>query len=328
VKITTRAGWAGLGLAAALLPVACNGNGHVGVIEASGYVEATEVRVATKVAGIVERLDVDEGDHVTKGQVLAQLDTTDTRLGLDAARGELELAAAELRLRKAGARKEDVAEAGAQLRRADAELTVAQRDLDRMEGLLQRGSGTTKNRDDARARRDVAAANRDAAQERLARLKAGFRKEEIDAAQARVTAAQARVAQLEQQIKDATIESPTDGVVTERIVEAGELASRGSVVVVVVDLADAWLTTYVSEADLSRIRLGQKVEVITDDGQTREGRLSFVSSKAEFTPKNVQTRDERVKLVYRLKVSLDNKDGLFKPGMPSEARLPVQGAEK
>jgi HlyD family secretion protein len=99
-------------------------------------------------------------------------------------------------------------------------------------------------------------------------------------------------------------------------------------VCVVTRLGDAWLTAYVPAPDLARIRLGQAAEVRTDDGQTRPGRLTYVSTQAEFTPKNVQTRDERVKLVYRIKVGLDNKDGLFKPGMPAEARLqPAQGGQ-
>jgi HlyD family secretion protein len=89
----------------------------------------------------------------------------------------------------------------------------------------------------------------------------------------------------------------------------------------VTDLASAWLNAYVGEPDLARLGLGQEAEVVTDDGQSRKGKVSFVASRAEFTPKNVQTRDERVKLVYRIKVALDNGDGLFKPGMPATARL-------
>ena len=101
---------------------------------------------------------------------------------------------------------------------------------------------------------------------------------------------------------------------TEKLAEQGELLARGTGLVVVTDLANAWLNVYVSETDLGRIRLDQEAAVVTDDGQTRRGRVSFVASQAEFTPKNVQTRDERVKLVYKVKVALENKDGLFKPG--------------
>ena len=306
---------------AALSGGACRKGDDAGLIVASGHVEATEVLVSTKVAGTIERLAVDEGSVVATGQEIAHIDTTDTELALAAARAERAQAEAELRLRRAGSRVEDVREAEAQVVRAEADLAGAARDLDRMEGLLSAGSGTTKSRDDARTRRDVAAAGLDAARERLHRLKAGFRQEEKDAAAARLQATDARIAQLDQQVKDAVIASPVAGVVTQKLAEQGELAARGAGLVVVTDLASAWLNVYVAEPDLARIRLGQAAEVVTDDAQTRRGRISFVSSRAEFTPKNVQTRDERVKLVYKVKIALENADGLFKPGMPAEARL-------
>ena len=161
----------------------------------------------------------------------------------------------------------------------------------------------------------------EAARERLTKLEAGFRPEEIEEARARLAAAGARVAQLEQQISDATVLSPLAGVVTETTVEQGELVPAGTVLVVVTDLDDAWLTAYVGERDLGRIRLGQEAQVHTDDGQQRAGRLSYISPRPEFTPKNVQTRDEREKLVYEVRIRLDNSDRLFKPGMPAESRL-------
>ncbi len=308
-------------LLAVLAASSCRSAKDEGLIVASGHVEATEVLVSTKVAGYLEGLAVDEGSLVKAGQELARIDTTDTRLALQAARAERAQADAELRLRLNGSRVEDVREAEAQVVRAQADLDGAQKDLDRMEGLLSVGSGTSKARDDARTRRDVARAALDAARERERRLKVGSRPEEIDGARARVAAAEARIAQLEQQLADAVIASPVAGVVTEKLAEVGELAVRGTGIVVVTDLPNAWVNAYVTEPDLSRIRLGQEAQVATDDGQTRKGRLSFVASRAEFTPKNVQTRDERVKLVYRIKVTVENADGLFKPGMPATARL-------
>ena len=193
-----------------------------------------------------------------------------------------------------------------------------------MQGLLDRGSGTPKSRDDARTRRDVAAARLQGRQGGPRPLEerqpaGGDRRRPAPG----VGVADARIAQLEQQIKDATVVSPTAGMVTEKIAEAGELLQAGSPLCVITDLADAWLTVYVGEPDLGRIRIGQEAEVVTDDGQSRKGRITFVASKAEFTPKNVQTRDEREKLVYKVKVGLDNRDGLFKPGMPAEARFRV-----
>jgi len=305
----------------ALAAAGCQRAATDGPIVASGHVEATEVLVSSKLPGHLERLSVEEGTVVQAGQELARVETTDTRLALDTARAERALADAELRLRVAGSRVEDVREAAAQVARAEADLAGARKELDRMDGLLASGSGTTKARDDARTRHDLAAASLDAARARLSRLRAGSRREEIEAARARLQAADARIAQLEQQLKDAVIASPVAGVVSEKLAEVGELLARGTGIVVVSDLPNAWLNAYVAETDLARLRLGQQAEVVTDDGQARKGRLSFVASRAEFTPKNVQTRDERVKLVYRIKVALDNADGLFKPGMPSTARL-------
>lgn len=308
-------------LSAALAFAACRAGDQAAPIVASGHVEATEVVVSTKLAGTVESLGVEEGAAVAALQELARIDVTDVRLALDAARAERALAEAELRLRLSGSRVEDVREAGAHVARAEADLASARQDLERMEGLLASGSGTTKARDDARTRRDVAQAGLEAAHERLRRLEAGARPEEKDAARARRDAAEARVAQLEQQLKDAVVLSPAAGVVGEKLAEPGELLARGSPLLTITRLEDAWLNAYLAEPDLGRIRLGQPAEVVTDDGQKREGRVSFVASRAEFTPKNVQTRDERVKLVYRIKVALDNRDGLFKPGMPATARL-------
>jgi HlyD family secretion protein len=314
--------------ALALAAAGCGGGSDSTAILASGHVEATDVRISTKVAGRLETLAVREGDAVAAGRELARIETTDIRLALRQARAERDQAAAELRLRVAGARKEDIAELGAQIGAATAELDSAEKDLERMQGLLDRGSGTPKARDDARARRDVAASRLEAMKQALARLKAGSRAEEIDAARARLDATDARIAQLRQQLQDAVVVSPLSGIVTEKVAEAGELLAAGSPLCVITDLSDIWLTIYVAEPDLDRIRIGKEAEVRTDGGQVREGRITFISPQAEFTPKNVQTRDERVKLVYKVKIGLENEDGLFKPGMPAEARLRPEGAAR
>jgi membrane fusion protein YbhG len=316
-----------VGTVLALSLAACGGRRETPSIVASGHVEATDVRVSTKVAGRLERFTHEEGDVVTQGQDLAAIDTTDLDLARRQAKADRRQAAAELDLRVAGPRKEDIAEASAQVKALESDLAGAQRDLERMQGLLDRGAGTDKGRDDAKVRRDTAAQRLEAARQALARLTAGSRPEEIEASRARVAAADARLAQLDQQISDADVKSPVSGVVTEKIAERGELLQVGSGLCIVTDLADAWLTIYVPEPDLGRIRIGQAAEVRTDGGETRQGKVTFIASQAEFTPKNVQTRDERVKLVYRVKVGLDNGDGLFKPGMPAEARLEAVAAQ-
>src|SRR5713101_4374520 len=210
-----------LATAAVVALAGCGKGKDEGVIAASGHIEATEVRLSPKVAGHVEVLRVEEGDKVTAGQEIARIDTTDARLALAAAVAERAQADAERRLRVAGSRKEDIAEAEAQVDRAQADLRGAQEDLERMERLLASGSGTDKSRDDARTRRDMAAANLEAARERS-------RPEEIDSAIARVAAADAKIAQLQQQIADAVVTSPVGGVVTEKLVEKGELLTRGT----------------------------------------------------------------------------------------------------
>ena len=309
--------------ACALMWTGCGRGSDPTTIVASGHVEATDVRISTKVSGRLESFAIQEGDAIARGQELGRVDTTDTRLALRQAKAERDQASAELRLRVAGARKEDIAELEAQAASVASDLDGAQKDLERMQGLLDRGSGTTKARDDARVRRDMSSHRLEAIRQSLARMKAGSRAEEIEAARARMAGADARIAQLEQQVQDAVILSPVSGIVTEKIAEQGELLQAGSGLSVITDLADAWLTVYISETDLGRIRIGQEASVRTDEKepQTRLGKVTFIASKAEFTPKNVQTRDERVKLVFRVKIGFDNKDGLFKPGMPAEAHL-------
>jgi HlyD family secretion protein len=303
------------------LPLACGGGDAPALITATGHVEATDVRIAAKVGGTLVSLPLREGDIVSAGQELARIDTVDLVLERNAAAAERDRAEADLRLLRAGSREEDVREAEAQEARAVAERDAAERDLVRQQALLDAGPGTPEARDDALARRDMAAAGLEAARQRLARLRRGSRPEEIEAARARRDAAAARVDAIDQQIRDATVRSPAAGVITEKIADQGEVVAPLAPLLVITDLQDAWLNVYVAEPDLDRLRLGQEAEVVTDGGAVRRGRVGFISPLAEFTPKNVQTRDERVKLVYRVKILLDNADGLFKPGMPAEARL-------
>jgi len=301
--------------------VACGRAGRDGRVTASGHVEAIDVRVATKVRGRLLQRPVDEGDAVKKGQLIAAVDTVDAELFLREAEAQREQADATLRLTVAGSRREDIAALAAQVDSVAADLAGAAKELARQETLVAEGVTTAKTRDDALARRDALRGQLESAKQGLARAKAGSREQEIEAARATRDAMDARIAQLRQQIADATILSPAAGLVTEKIAEPGELLAAGAPILVITDLAKPWLTVYVAEPDLGRIKLGAAAEVTTDGGEKRQGKVTFIASTAEFTPKNVQTRDERVKLVYRVKIGLDNADGLFKPGMPAEARF-------
>jgi HlyD family secretion protein len=328
-------------LAPAVL-AACASKPPAATARASGYVEATEVQVAPEVGGRLIDLKVGEGDRVTAGDVIAQLDTVDVKLAIRRGRAEQAAADAQLRLLLAGARPEDIRQAEAQVAtaRADesaaaAELASAQADFDRFESLLKTNSGSVKQRDDAATRRDVArdhlAGARQrirAAEENLARLKAGARPEEIDAARARLSGADAQLATLEQNLAWATVTAPVGGLVTQKLAEVGELLAPRTPIVVVADLDHAWANIYLDEPLVPRVRLGQPATIVTDAGGRLDGRVTFISSTAEFTPRNVQTAEERAKLVYRIKISTDNRSGVLKEGMPVEADIPLAEAGK
>ncbi|HEY0873521.1 MAG TPA: efflux RND transporter periplasmic adaptor subunit [Vicinamibacterales bacterium] len=302
---------------------------------ASGYVEATEVRVAAEVGGRVIEMLADEGRRVTAGDVLARLDTADLDLALRRARAERDGAAAQLRLVRAGARTEDIRQARAQadsaraeVAAAEAELDAASKDLQRFEALLKVNAGSRKQRDDAATRVAVATARVNAARERVraadevvSRLRAGSRREEIAAAEARVAAADAHIATLEKSLDDATVRSPVSGTITSKLVDLGETVAPRTPIAVVSDLDHAWANVYVDEPLVPQLRLGQPATLVTDAGDRLAGSITYISPRAEFTPRNVQTAEERSKLVYRIKVSVDNTEGILKPGMPVEAEL-------
>ena len=322
-------------LAATLSLAGCHRQAAPTTPRASGYVEATEVRLASKVAGRVATVNVVEGARVTAGQVVVTIETTDTDLALRQARAERDQAAAQLALLKAGPRVEDVQQAEAQAAAAAADVKTAQTELEaartdeaRFEQLVQARAGAEKQRDDAVARRTRAEAQvraaddrRRAAEATLARVKAGARPEEIQAAAARVSTVDARIAQLEHDRTEATIVAPSAGIVSSRLVEPGELVAPGAPLLIIVDLDRAWASAYVEEPIVPLLKLGQTATVITDHGDRLEGRIAFISSKEEFTPRNVQTSAERAKLVYRVKVDVDNRQGILKVGMPVEVEF-------
>lgn len=325
---------------AAGIGTACAPDGPASSVRVSGHVEATEVRVTARVGGLVLRMAVAEGDRVEPGATVAELDVVDTGLALARTRAERDLADAQLRLLLAGARPEDirVAEAQVATARADVAAAAAERvaadvDVQRFEQLLARNSGTQKQHDDAMARRNVAAEREQAARQRiaaaeegLARAKAGARPEEVQAARARVAGVDAQVAVLDRAMADAVVRTAVGGVVTERLVNPGEVVQPRVPLVVITDLDRAWANVYVDEPVVPRLSVGQSVTLFTDAGGTGiPATISVISTTAEFTPRNVQTADDRARLVYRVKLSVDNRDGVLKVGMPVEAEIPLGG---
>jgi HlyD family secretion protein len=323
-------------LMTAAVPLAgCRGTAGDAPPRATGYVEATDVRVTAKVPGRIEMVAVAEGARVDAGAVLARVATTDVDFALARARAERAQAAAQLALLVAGSRAEDVrqseaqtAAAAAELRAAEAELAAARADEARFEQLLRNRAGSQKQRDDAVARRELAEARVGAAADRLAaaragaaRVKSGARVEEVAAARARLAAVDAQIAGLEHDRGETTITAPSAGIVSSRLVEPGELVAPGAPVVILIDLDRAWANVYLEETLVPLVKLDQAATIITDAGDRLEGRVTFISPRAEFTPRNVQTANERAKLVYRLKVTTDNRAGILKPGMPVEVDL-------
>lgn len=305
-------------------------------VRVSGQVEATDVQVSSQVPGRLLERRVAEGQPVTKGDVIAVLDTADTQLALARARAEQAQAEAQLRVVQASARIEDVRQAEAQVSAsqadvtpAEAELAAAEVDVQRFEQLLASNSGSRKQRDDAVARRNVARERVQAARERVrvaqegvARVKAGARREDVAAARSRIDITLAQIATLEKAVADATITAPTTGIVTTTVADEGELIQPRAPIVVITDLDHAWANVYVDEPVVPRLRVGDKATLFTDaGGDSIAGTISAIAERAEFTPRNVQTADDRSKLVYRVKVAVDNTNGVLKAGMPVEAEI-------
>ena len=303
---------------------------------ASGYVEATEVRVASKVPGRLTTVAISEGARIAQGDAVASINTIDIDLALQRARAERDQAAAQLKLLRAGPRVEDIQQAEAQLAGAisdrqvlEGDVAAAKTDEARFEQLVERRAGSVKQRDDARARRGEAESRLKAAGDRvaaaaaaLARVRSGARVEEIEGATARVAVANAQIAALEHDRSETAIISPASGIVSSRLVEPGELVAAGTPVAVIVDLDHAWVNAYVEEPLVPALRVGQTLTVVTDGGDRLTGAIAFIAPRAEFTPRNVQTSAERARLVYRVKVTVDNSAGVLKPGMPVDVQLP------
>jgi len=250
---------------------------------------------------------------------------------------------------EAGSRPQEIAAAKAAVARAQADAGYRKTDLARMEKLHKSGAATDQELDTSRTAYDVADARLREAQEqlklveegpraeqieqakaslaqtqqRLALVKKGPRQETIDQSRARLQQAEQALAIGQTRLTYTTLVSPVSGLVLSENVEAGEYVAAGTPIVTVADLNNIWLRAYINETDLGRVKVGQAARITTDTypGKVYEGRISFIASEAEFTPKNVQTPKERVKLVYRVKITVANPNMELKPGMPADAEI-------
>lgn len=356
------------------------------LIRLSGNIELTQVDISFKIPGRLIALNVREGDRVTKGMRIAQLDQTSTlrtksqqEAGLNAANGQLaqmftsvqfqreqiendlalrtaELRAAESQLADlvAGSRPQEITQARAALDDARTWHQQASEDWARAETLYKNEDISRAQYDQFRARFESTRQTARQAEQRLALVEEGPRKQQIETARSQVERARAaiklsetnrlelkrreqeiavRKAEIERakagiaivdaQLDDTSIDSPIDGVVLVKSAEAGEVLAGGATVVTIGDIEHPWLRAFVGEKDLGRVKLGGKVKLTTDSypGKVYWGRISFIASEAEFTPKQIQTADERVKLVYKIKVEVDNPNQELKANMPVDAEI-------
>lgn len=291
----------------------------------SGSIEARETDLAFQVPGRVASLLADEGDTVTDGQKMASLEPHDYELALAHARAEAEASKAQLALLEAGSRPEEIRAGQAAVDQAIAQLKFAQSETKRITQLIPRQLASQDELDRVRLQENVAQATLTQAREQLALLQQGPRKEQIAQARADYEAHLQAVAVAQQQLAYVDLVSPVAGSVTVRMAEAGEVVTAGQPVLRVASVESPWVRLYVNEKDLSRIRLGQPAEVRVDGlpDKVFDGRVTFISSEAEFTPKTVETRELRVDLVYRVKVEVANPGGVLKVGMPADVNLAI-----
>lgn len=309
-------------LAAATVFPGCRGNGDG--LDASGTVEATDARLGFQSPGRVETIAVHEGDSVTEGQELATLDRTEATARKDQAAARLVAARARLAELEQGYRGQEIAQARAEERAASQRLADAERELTRADVLLDGGAISQEQHDKTVLARDQAKAQVDKAREQLDLMTAGYRPEQVEAARAQVAQAEAAVAGADAELRNMTIVAPFSGVVTIRHREPGESVGAGAPVLTVMNPDDRWVRIYIREDRIGAVALGRKATIRCDTfpDRTYGGEVTFIASEAEFTPKSVQTSEERVKLVYAVKVGVREDDAHdLKPGMPADVAL-------
>lgn len=294
------------------------------VLEASGTVEATEADLGFNVPGRIESVTAREGDRVAGGAALARLDAAELEARRTAAMAQVEAARAMLAELEAGTRREEVARGRAGARAAAQRAEEARRDLERSRTLFEGGAISREALDRAETQFEVASAALEQAREEVQLLETGPRPERITAQRATVASAEAAVRQVEAGLADATIRAPFAGRVTIRHREPGETVQPGQPVITLMDPDDRWVRIYVAEDRIGAVELGQPASITADTYPDREysGRVVFIAQEAEFTPRNVQTREERVKLVYAVRIEITGDPGFeLKPGVPADVRL-------
>jgi HlyD family secretion protein len=289
----------------------------------SGNIEAHESLVGFKVQGRIVDLPIEEGQKVVQGALLARLEDADFKQRVRIDQATVGVRQSNLALTLAGTREQEVKASEQSVVDAEADLNEKKLDNDRAQRLFAKDEISAQDRDLAATALKRAQAVCQAAKQRYNEAREGSRKEEIAIARANVNEAGANLGLSQVNLGYTILRAPSTGVISVRQAELGEVVSPGSPVVTLSDLDHIWLRAYIAETDLGRIRWGQDATVTTDTypGKQYHGRISFISSTAEFTPKSVQTFKERVTLVYRIKIDIDNPSHELKPGMPADAHI-------
>jgi HlyD family secretion protein len=297
------------------------------VLSASGTVEATEAHLGFETGGRLVVVVPHEGDAVVAGGELARIDESDLLSRRDGAAAQVAAAEARLAELLAGPRREEIAQAEAERAAAAERAEDAGRDLERTRILYESGAVPQEALDKASTASDIALARRSQAGEQVAMLRRGARPEQLAAQRAVVEQARAALVGAETLLGKAVLAAPFAGVVTVRHREPGEVVAPGAPVLTLIAPGDRWVRIYVPEDRLGAVRLGAQATLRSDSYPDKRyaGRVTFLASEAEFTPKNVQTAEERVRLVYAAKVAvLDDPRFELKPGLPVDVEIPLQ----
>ena len=304
-----------------LIAYGCGNGNNKNKIEASGNIEATNVTVSSRVTGEVLKLLKNEGDIVNVGDTILLIDHENSEYQLDQAMAGEQAAEAQLALLRNGARQEDIKQAQEAVKQAQVNYDMAKKDKKRFDALYESKTITGKQYDDANSRFEVAQAQLTSANANLKKLRDFARPEDIKQAEANVNRQKAAVDLLKKQIRDSYVQSPINGIIVKKYFEPGETVTMLSSLFKVSDLKTVKLVIYVSEEELGKVKLGQTAEVSSDTYPNKkyEGKVVYISPEAEFTPKNIQTKDERTKLVFAVKLEVKNPNLELKAGMPADA---------
>lgn len=291
-----------------------------------GNVDIREVQLGFRVAGRLQAMSFEEGDTVQAGELLATLDAKPLQDAVAIAEAGVLQAEARLLRFNTGSRPQEIQQAQARLEEAQAALANAVQELDREKELYASGLNSKRALDTATAQHDQAAARVAANKEALALAVEGFRKEDIAEAQAGLTAARAQLEQVMTQLADTRLLAPSSGVIQTRVREPGAMLAVGSPVYTLSLTETVYVRAYVGESQLGMVVPGARVTVTTDSSSQRyEGQVGFVSPRAEFTPKTVETTELRTDLVYRLRIVVANPGDGLRQGMPVTVELAGQG---